>query len=137
MAVDLIGGLASSSQSANLQTQTLSQQEFLNIMLTQLQFQDPLKPMDNEQFLAQMAQFSALAQTAQMNDRIDTLLSIQSATQSIGLIGKTVQVEADGASIVGRVASLSFSNGAPSLTVAASDGSLLTGIGLSQISIVR
>jgi flagellar basal-body rod modification protein FlgD len=82
MAVDLIGGSPSATQSANLQTQTLSQQEFLNIMLTQLQFQDPLKPMDNEQFLAQMAQFSALAQTAQMNDRIDTLLSIQSASQS-------------------------------------------------------
>lgn len=137
MAVDLIGGSPSATQSANLQTQTLSQQEFLNIMLTQLQFQDPLKPMDNEQFLAQMAQFSALAQTAQMNDRIDTLLSIQSASQSIGLIGKTVQVDTYGASTVGTVTSLSFSNGAPSLTVTANNGALLTGVGLSQISIVR
>jgi flagellar basal-body rod modification protein FlgD len=137
MAVDLIGGSASSLQSANLQTQTLSQQEFLNIMLTQLQFQDPLKPMDNEQFLAQMAQFSSLAQTAQMNDRIDTLLTVQAATQSIGLIGKTVQVDTATTSTVGTVSSLTFSSGAPSMTVTASDGSILTGVSVSQISVIR
>jgi flagellar basal-body rod modification protein FlgD len=138
MAVDLIGGSASSGlQSLNLQTQTLSQQDFLKIMLTQLQFQDPLKPMDNEQFLAQMAQFSSLAQTAQMNDRIDTLLTVQAATQSIGLIGKTVQVDTASTSTVGTVSSLSFSSGTPSLTVTASDGSIMTGVSVSQISVIR
>lgn len=137
MAVDLIGGSASGMQNLNLQTQTLSQQEFLNIMLTQLQFQDPLKPMDNEQFLAQMAQFSALAQTAQMNERIDTLLSLQAATQSIGLIGKTVQVDSSGNSVVGTVSSISFASGTPNLTVTASDGSILTGVSVSQISLIR
>jgi len=138
MAVDLIGGSASSGlQSLNLQTQTLSQQDFLKIMLTQLQFQDPLKPMDNEQFLAQMAQFSSLAQTAQMNDRIDTLLTVQAATQSIGLIGKTVQVDTASTSTVGTVSSLSFSSGTPSLTVTANDGSIMTGVSVSQISVIR
>lgn len=137
MAIDLIGGGSSSMQNLNTQTQTLSQQEFLNIMLTQLQFQDPLKPMDNEQFLAQMAQFSALAQTAQMNDRMDTLLSVQSATQSIGLIGKTVQVDTSAGATIGTVSSITFSSGAPALTVTAADGSMLTGVSLSQITVVR
>lgn len=137
MAIDLIGGGSSSVQNLSTQTQTLSQQEFLNIMLTQLQFQDPLKPMDNEQFLAQMAQFSALAQTAQMNDRMDTLLSVQSATQSIGLIGKNVQVDTSAGATIGTVSSITFSSGAPALTVTAADGSMLTGVSLSQITVVR
>lgn len=137
MAVDLIGGTTSSLDSLNLQSQTLSQQEFLNVMLTQLQFQDPLKPMDNEQFLAQMAQFSSLAQTAQMNDRVNTLLTLQAATQSIGLIGKTVQVNSSAGSSVGTVSSIAFSNGTPSLTVTGSDGSIVSGVSVSQISIIR
>lgn len=138
MAVDLIGGGATSAQqTANLQQSSLGQEEFLKILLTQLRFQDPLKPVDNQQFLAQMAQFSALAQTAQLNDRIDTLLTIQSATQSIGLIGKTVQVDFSGTTRVGTVMSLTFSSGQPSLTVNATSGELLTDVRLSDITLVK
>lgn len=138
MTVDVIGGGSSSTQQAmNLQQSSLSQTEFLKILLAQLQFQDPLKPMDNEQFLAQMAQFSALAQAQQTNDKTDTLLSIQSASQSIGLIGKTVEVQTSSGAQVGTVSSLSFSSGQPVLTISGSSGELITGIRLSQISIVR
>ncbi|MBI2308403.1 MAG: flagellar hook capping protein [Rhodocyclales bacterium] len=138
MAVDLIGGGASAAQqSLDLQQSSLGQEQFLRVLLAQLKFQDPLKPMDNQQFLAQMAQFSELAQTSQLNNRIDSLLSIQSATQSIGLIGKTVEVRLPSGSRVGTVASLTFSNGQPSLTVNAGAGELLTGVSLSEISVVR
>lgn len=138
MAVDLIGGGATSAlQNTDLQASTLSQEDFLKILLTQLQFQDPLKPLDNQEFLAQMAQFSSLAQTSQINDRIDSLLSIQAATQSIGLIGKTVQVDTDGGSQVGTVGSLNFTGGVPLLTVTTSAGEVLTGISVSQITVVR
>ena len=138
MAVDLIGGGATSAQqSMDLQQSSLSQEQFLRVLLAQLKFQDPLKPMDNQQFLAQMAQFSALAQTTQLNNRIDSLLTIQSATQSIGLIGKTVEVSLPSGTRVGTVASLSFSNGQPSLTVNAGVGELLTGVSLSEITVVR
>lgn len=138
MSIDLIGGTSSSTlQGVDLRAQTLGQQDLLNIMLTQLQFQDPLKPMDNQQFLAQMAQFSSLAQTAQMNDRIDTLLTVQAAIQAIGLIGKTVQVNTTNTSSVGTVSSISFSSGSPRLTVAGSNGSIMTGVSVSQITVVR
>lgn len=138
MSVDVIGGgTSSASQAADLQQSTLGQEQFLRILLAQLRFQDPLKPMDNQQFLAQMAQFSALAQTSQLNDRVDTLLTIQSATQSVGLIGKNVQVDTTSGSRVGTVASLAFADGQPSLTVTTTDGELLTGVRLSQISVVR
>lgn len=138
MAVDLIGGGASAAQqSVDLEQSSLGQEQFLRVLLAQLKFQDPLKPMDNQQFLAQMAQFSALAQTSQLNSRIDSLLSIQSATQSIGLIGKSVEVQSASGVRVGTVASLAFVNGQPSLTVNAGSGELLTGVTLSEITVVR
>jgi len=138
MTVNVIGGGATTTQqTANLQQSALGQEEFLKILLAQLQFQDPMKPLDNQQFLAQMAQFSSLAQTSQLNDRIDTLLTIQSATQSIGLIGKTVQVQTASGARVGTVGSLTFSSGTPNLTVKASNGEMLTDIRLSDISVVN
>ena len=137
MAVDIIGGAASAQPVTNIQQQSLGQEEFLKILLAQLQFQDPLKPLDNQQFLAQMAQFSSLAQTSQLNDRVDTLLTIQAATQSIGLIGKNVQVQTISNQEVGKVTSLSFTDGQPNLTVLTDSGAILTGIRLTQIAVVR
>jgi len=129
MAVDSVAAAGSN--------QTLNLQDFLKILLTQLQFQDPLKPMDNQQFMAQMAQFSTLQQTQQLTDRIDQLLSIQSATQSIGLLGKTVEVQTADGSVSGQVISLSLANGTPSLSLKLSSGQVLTGIGLSQVVSVK
>lgn len=136
MAVDFIGGASSATAGAALQT-SLGQEEFLKILLSQLQFQDPLKPLDNQEFLAQMAQFSSLAQTQQINDRIDNLLSLQAATQSIGLIGKSVEVGISGTVRAGTVASMSIADGSPNLTVQTVDGELLTGVRLSQVSVIR
>jgi|SRR5215467_13142536 len=108
-------------------------QDFMKILLTQLTYQDPLKPMDNQQFMSQIAQFTTLEQSQQLNDKIDKLLSIQSATQSIGLIGKTVDVNATSGAFSGVVTALSLSTGDPQLTVKTADGSVLTGITLSQV----
>ena len=53
-------GLNSPNSSASKKKDTLEQADFLRLMTEQLQHQDPLKPMDNTQMVAQMAQFSAL-----------------------------------------------------------------------------
>jgi flagellar basal-body rod modification protein FlgD len=115
----------------------LSQEDFLKILTTQLSFQDPLKPMDNQQFMAQMAQFSSLEQTRVMNDNMETLLSIQAASQSIGLIGRTVEVATEGGSQVGQVTSLRFNNGQPLLTVRTAAGQFLNDLSLNSVAIVR
>jgi len=117
--------------------QTLNLQDFLKILLTQLQYQDPLKPMDNQEFMAQMAQFSTLQQTQQLNDNITQLLAVQSATQSIGMIGRTVSVGTADGTVTGQVVSMDLTNGAPSLSVKLTSGQTLTGIGLSQILSVK
>ena len=137
MAVQSIGVVATNSTAA-LQQAGLTQQDFLQVLLTQLSYQDPLKPMDNEQFMAQMAQFSALALQQTQNDKTDSLLTLQSASQTIGLIGKNVQVTTATGSQVGTVSSVSFqSDGSPLLAVRLADGTVLTGIGPSQVSVVQ
>ncbi|HET8748750.1 MAG TPA: flagellar hook capping FlgD N-terminal domain-containing protein, partial [Ramlibacter sp.] len=77
---------------AGAATNALGLQDFMKVLLTQLTFQDPLKPMDNQAFMAQMAQFTALDQTQQLNVRMQQMLENEAALQSIGLLGRTVEV---------------------------------------------
>ena len=114
----------------------VGQEEFLQILLTQLRFQDPLKPIDNQEFIAQLAQFSSLEFTRQQGERIEALLTIQSASQSLGLIGRTVEVATDGGNQVGQVTAIGFQNGSPLLTVRTSAGQFLTDLRLSQVALV-
>jgi len=121
------------SAAALNQPASLGLQDFMKILLTQLTYQDPLKPMDNQQFMSQIAQFTTLEQSQQLNEKIDRLLAIQSATQSIGLIGKTVDVNGQAGPFSGVVTALSLSTGDPQLTVRTSDGGFVTGIALGQV----
>jgi flagellar basal-body rod modification protein FlgD len=126
-----------SSASANLQANGLGMQDFMKILLTQLTYQDPLKPMDNQQFIAQMAQFSALQQTEALNEKIDQLISTQASLQAVGLIGKTVTVGTANGTVSGTVSSLSFAGSSPQLTLTTQSGAALSGIALSQITAVN
>jgi flagellar basal-body rod modification protein FlgD len=133
MAIDSVGA----SAATNLQSSSLGMEDFLKILLTQLTYQDPLKPMDNQQFMAQMAQFTNLQQTQQLNDSIKTLITNQAALQSVGLIGKTVDITTQSGTASGTVSALSLSGEAPMITVRTSTGATLTDISLSQIISVR
>lgn len=127
----------SSATSATSSTSSLNMQDFLKVLLTQLTYQDPLKPMDNEQFMAQIAQFTSLEQTQQMNSNISQLLTNQASLQSVGLIGRTVDVITNSGPITGTVAALSLSGASPQLTISTSNGGTLPNIDLSQISGIR
>jgi flagellar basal-body rod modification protein FlgD len=136
MAIESLGAVSNNSL-AGAQAAGVSIDDFLKILLTQLQFQDPLKPMDNQEFIAQMAQFTSLEQTRQSNERLDALLTVQAATQSIGLIGKTVEVTTSSGTKVGTATTITFANGVPELTVRTSTGEFLTGVTLSKVRVVR
>lgn len=138
MSVQSIGTALTGSTGGALQTPGLSLQDFLQVLLTQLQFQDPLKPVDNDQFLAQLAQFSTLALQQQQNDKTDSLLTIQSATQVTGLLGNSVQVTTSTGSEIGTVSAVSFqSDGTPQLTIQLSNGTFINGVALSQVTLVQ
>jgi flagellar basal-body rod modification protein FlgD len=135
MAIDSIG--VTSSTTTVPTNASLGQDEFMKILLTQLQFQDPMKPMDNQEFMAQMAQFTTLEMSRQQNDKTETLLTIQSATQALSLIGKTVEVRTDAGAQVGSVTAVAFQNGSPVMTVKTASGAYLTDVRLSQVALVR
>lgn len=121
----------------NLQSSNISMQDFLNILLTQLTYQDPLKPMDNQEFMAQLAQFTTLGQTQELNGKIDSLLSTQASMQAIGLIGRTIQYTTSAGTQSGTVASLSWAGTTPELSINVPGIGTIGGIGLSQVTVVR
>jgi flagellar basal-body rod modification protein FlgD len=135
MAVDAIG-LPATSTAAVSTSSTINQQDFLQILLTQLQFQDPLKPTDNEQFVAQLAQFSALQVAEDQSQKLDSLATIQDADQAVALMGKTVQAGASQANAVGTVTAISFSSGQPLLTVTTASSTLVD-VKLSDVTLIR
>lgn len=67
----------------------LGKDEFLKILIAQMQNQDPTQPMDNSQFIAQMAQFSALEQMQQLNATFQN-------SQAYSLLGRSVSAEVTG-----------------------------------------
>lgn len=71
----------------------LGKDDFLLLLTTQLRYQDPTKPMSNEQFIAQTAQFSSLAEMQEMNTSMSSLLEFQKTStkaSALALIGKNV-----------------------------------------------
>lgn len=136
MSVDAIGSVVGSG-SSGITASSLNQSDLLKIFLTQLTYQDPLNPVDSREFLAQLAQFTNVQQTQELSQNLTGLLSVQSVSQSIGLIGKTVQVLRNGQELVGTVSTLQFQSGQPLLTLQQSDGTFLQGIRLSDIDLVR
>jgi flagellar basal-body rod modification protein FlgD len=134
MAIESIGA---ASLAANApQNAAVGQDDFLKILLTQLRFQDPLKPIDNQEFVAQLAQFSSLEFSRQQNERIAALLTIQSAGQALSLIGRTVEVAAQGGNQVGTVSTIRFDNGSPLLTIKVGDA-FLTDVHLAEVTLVN
>jgi flagellar basal-body rod modification protein FlgD len=131
-----IGAITSAGEAAG-SAASLGLQDFMKILLTQLTYQDPLKPMDNQEFMAQMAQFTSLEQTQRLNDRVQQLVENQAALQSVGLIGRTVEVATATGTATGTVSALSLQGDAPLISVAVSGGTVLRDIRLGQVLSVR
>ncbi len=91
--------------------QTLGQNDFLKLLVTQMTTQDPTNPQKDTEFIAQMAQFSSLEQSKTMQNSIAQL-------QANSLLGKTVSLRSGSASVVnGTVSDVQIVAGAPQLMV--------------------
>jgi flagellar basal-body rod modification protein FlgD len=131
---------AASSSSSAQSAFGLNFQSLLNIILTQLTYQDPLKPMDNFEFVSQLAQFAQLQQTQSMSNAITSLISAQSAMQAVTLLGKTVDfTPATGSNTTqtGTVQSVAFTNGQTSLTLTTSDNQTIANVALTSVTQVQ
>ena len=112
-------------------------QSLLRIILTQLTYQDPLKPLDNTQFVSQLAQFSQLQQTQSLNDQVSNLLAAQSATQATSLLGKTVDIAAGQLTVSGTVQAVSFTSGQPTISIRTPTGQTISALSMASITQVR
>ena len=126
-----VGAVSSTGVSA------LGLQDFVRVLTTQLTYQDPLKPMDNQEFMAQVAQFTALEQSQQLNDRLQQLIGNQAALQSVGLIGRSVDFSTPTGASSGVVTALSLQGEAPVLSVLLATGAVVSDVALSRIVSVR
>jgi flagellar basal-body rod modification protein FlgD len=89
---------------------TLGQNEFLKLLVTKMTSQDPMNPQGDSEFIAQMAQFSALEQSKQMTNDM-------AALTANGLIGRAVTLNDAGESFEGVVSSISMKDGSPQVVV--------------------
>jgi flagellar basal-body rod modification protein FlgD len=94
----------------------MGKDQFLKLFVAQLQHQDPMNPMQDSDFMGQMASFSTLEQ-------VSNLAGENAKSNAIGLIGRTVTYkDKDGAEHTGAVEKVSTKDGKPSLTVGGTEG---------------
>lgn len=97
----------SPTQSAHPGMEGLDENAFLMLLLAQLKNQDPLKPMEDKDFIAQLAQFNSLNQLTELNKTMKELMTAQTVAQGSALIGKTVSgLSSDGGVVTGLVSGL-------------------------------
>src|SRR5512135_287243 len=94
---------SSSSSTATSGTGGLGESDFLNLLITQLKNQDPLDPMKDTEFVAQLANFSSLQQMTSMNTNMANLLAQQNYTNAASMIGKQVTTSDDKSGVVSKV----------------------------------
>jgi flagellar basal-body rod modification protein FlgD len=95
MTVSAIGNSTSSTSSlSSANTQALDKDDFLKLLVTQLQNQDPLNPADSTEFVTQLAQFSSLEQLQNVNENIKIVQLFDQSinnSQAVTFVGKTVK----------------------------------------------
>ncbi|MCC7354013.1 MAG: flagellar hook capping protein [Anaerolineae bacterium] len=110
----------------------LGKEAFMQLLLMQMQNQDPLSPMEGQDFFQQLAQLSLLEQMWAMNDNLNAMMGQQQLLQAGSLIGKTVEAtKENGIQITGEVKGVRVLDGEVFLDV---DGD---SISLSQVTAVR
>lgn len=104
--------------SARIPQQVLGQDDFLRLLAVQFQAQDPMKPMEDTAFIAQMAQFSALEQSSNMAASLEVIRGYQLGATANSYLGHRVTFDTgDGESFTGDVDAIDLSGSAPRLRV--------------------
>ncbi len=112
----------------------INQADYLKLFMQELTYQDPLKPIDNREFMTQMAQFSALQEMEATNKSLELLTSLTSGNQSLMLLGKSVKIK--GSEQEGIVNKISFPYQAPPQVHVLMNGGELKEIQVSEITTV-
>lgn len=96
------------NSSGRMPSQQLGKDDFLKLLITQLSNQDPTSPMEDTQFISQMAQFSSLEQMTNMNESFNKMAVMINSSQATSTLGKTVEVDLGDTTSQGVVEATSF-----------------------------
>ncbi|MCL4463787.1 MAG: flagellar hook assembly protein FlgD [Firmicutes bacterium] len=115
---------STTAQSPTGAMQALGKDVFLKLLVTQLRYQDPLKPQDNSAFVAQMAQFTSLEQLQNVNTTLTQLVTLQSkdankfVNHAPAYLGLTVTVAGENNEpLSGTVSAVEYEQGRPMLVI--------------------
>lgn len=109
-------------------------EDLLRIVLTQLTYQDPLKPMENFEFVSQLAQFSQIQQGQTANESLQGLISAATTNQATSLLGHKIDIPTGETVISGVVKAISFQSGEPRLTIETSENQTISNLALSSVN---
>lgn len=109
---------ADSGAASRIPQKNLGQNDFLRLLATQFKTQDPMKPVEDTAFIAQMAQFTALQQSGTMSDTMTALRADQQRATANSYLGHSVTVDAgSGQLVTGDVTAIDSSGTTPQLVV--------------------
>jgi flagellar basal-body rod modification protein FlgD len=118
---------AYSTTTTRVPKQKLGSEDFMKLLAVQFQSQDPMKPMEDTAFIAQMAQFSSLEQSNSLVKEMGLLRSDQQNLAANGMLGRTVTVSDDkGNPVIGQVSAVVSTDKGPALLVNGQQYSLST-----------
>lgn len=99
----------------------VNQTDYMKLFTQELTYQDPLKPIDNREFMSQMAQFSALQEAQVSSNSLKDILEMTAGNQSLMLLGKSVKIK--GSNEAGLVTKINFAtDGFPQLSIKINGG---------------
>ena len=98
---------------------------FMKMMITELQNQDPLNPMDNSQILSQISQIQQIQSSASLTSTLGSVSRGQSLSSASALIGRNIKaLDSDGNDVTGKVDKVTITDNTPTLVVGTSEVSL-------------
>ncbi|MGE3912483.1 MAG: flagellar hook capping FlgD N-terminal domain-containing protein [Chloroflexota bacterium] len=110
----------------------MGKDDFMQLLIAQLKNQDPMKPMEDKEFITQLAQFSSLEAVEKMNSQLEELLGSQSLVQAATLIGKQATAKlTTGETLTGVISEVRMISGQPTAIINGQevDTSLITVLG--------
>lgn len=104
-AVSAVGATAvnKTNQTPAKDSTTFDGEAFMKLLLTQLKYQDPMNPMKDQEFMAQLAQMNTLSEIKKLNTNVEALSKAQALTEGAALLGKQVEALSDGRMVQGVV----------------------------------
>jgi len=113
-----LGGTTQSNSTAGHKINELNMDDFLKLMISELQNQDPLNPTDNSQMLQQISQIREIGSTDKLTSTLDSVLLGQNMVSATTMIGKQVKgIGEDGRNVEGTVDRVTVVGGSPSVHI--------------------